>query len=207
MGEPVRVVVVEDQGLVREALVALLQLQGPAVEVVGQAGGGREGLVVIETTRPDVALLDIQMPDGDGIAAAHAISRECPATRCLLLTTFAKDAYLTRGLEAGARGYVLKDAPVGELVDAILAVAQGRLWISPAMQTRWASALRESPLTDREQQILRLAATGMTNRQIAEHLFLVEGSVKNLWTELLQKLQARNRVEAIAIARSRGVID
>ncbi|MCL5117143.1 MAG: response regulator transcription factor [Firmicutes bacterium] len=207
MAEPIRIVVIEDQALVREALVALLQLQAPAIAVVGQASGGHEGLVVIERTRPDVALVDIQMPDGDGITATDAIRQQFPATRCLLLTTFAKDAYLTRGLEAGARGYVLKDTPVKELVDAISAVAENRLWISPAMQIRWNPGLRPSLLTEREHHVLQLAATGMTNRQIADQLFLAEGSVKNLWTEMLQKLQAKNRVEAIAIARSRGLID
>lgn len=207
MDKPVRVVVIEDQALVREALVALLQFKTSEIEVVGQAAGGREGVSLVEETRPDVALLDIQMPDGDGIAAAEAIYRQYPTCRCLLLTTFAKDGYLTRGLEAGARGYVLKDAPVNELAEAILAVAQNRLWISPAMQTRWTPDLRHSILTEREHQVIELAATGMTNRQIAEQLFLAEGSVKNVWTEMLQKLQAKNRVEAIAIARARGFID
>lgn len=210
MDRPIRVVVIEDQTLVRNALAALLQLQAPLIEVAGEAANGRDGVALVGTTHPDVALLDIQMPDGDGISAAEQIRLQHPHTRTLLLTTFAKDAYLTRGLEAGAKGYVLKDTPIEQieqLVEAIQAVAQNRLWISPAMEARWTPWMKGNALSDREQEILTMAATGMTNREIATELFMAEGSVKNLWTEILQKLEAKNRVEAIAVARSRGLID
>ncbi len=207
MDSPIRVVVIEDQALVRDALAALLRMQSPLIDVVGDAANGRDGVALVGRTHPDAALLDIQMPDGDGIWAAEQIRQQYPETRTLLLTTFAKDAYLTRGLEAGAKGYVLKDTPVNQLVEAIQAVVQGRLWISPAMQARWTPWMKENALTAREQEILGMAATGMTNRAIAAALFMAEGSVKNLWTEILQKLEAKNRVEAIAVARSRGLID
>lgn len=207
MDSPIRVVVIEDQALVRDALAALLRMQSPLIDVVGDAANGRDGVALVGRIHPDVALLDIQMPDGDGIWAAEQIRKQYPDTRALLLTTFAKDAYLTRGLEAGAMGYVLKDTPVDQLVEAIQAVVQGRLWISPAMQARWTPWMKESALSAREQEILAMAATGMTNREIAAALFMAEGSIKNLWTEILQKLEAKNRVEAIAAARSRGLID
>lgn len=207
MDSPIRVVVIEDQALVRDALAALLRMQSPLIDVVGDAANGRDGVALVGRIHPDVALLDIQMPDGDGIWAAEQIRKQYPDIRALLLTTFAKDAYLTRGLEAGAKGYVLKDTPVDQLVEAIRAVVQGRLWISPAMQARWTPWMKESALSAREQEILAMAATGMTNREIAAALFMAEGSIKNLWTEILQKLEAKNRVEAIAAARSRGLID
>lgn len=207
MANPIGVVVIEDQALVRQALVALLQLHGPDIVVVGQAQSGREGIEVVARTRPAVALLDIQMADGDGISATRSITSLYPATHCLLLTTFAKDAYLMRGLDAGARGYVLKDTPVQSLVEAIRAAAEGRLWISKEMQSRWTPWSRDTMLTERELEIVALAATGMTNRDIAQALFMAEGTIKNLWTEILQKMDAKNRVEAIATARARGFVD
>jgi two-component system response regulator DesR len=204
---PIRVVVIEDQTLVREALVALLSLRPEEIRIEGQAAGGVEGLALVRRVHPDVALIDIQMEGGDGISAVQAIAAELPATRCLLLTTFAKEGYLTRGLAAGARGYVLKDTPVDELADAIRAAAENRLWISPAMQALWNPANRADLLSERDSAILSFAATGMTNREIANQMHLAEGSIKNIWTEILQKLGAKNRVEAIATARARGLVD
>jgi two-component system response regulator DesR len=203
----IRVVVIEDQTLVREALVALLTLRPEEIRVEGHASGGVEGLALVRRVQPDVALIDIQMEGGDGISAVQAIAAEQPATRCLLLTTFAKEGYLTRGLAAGARGYVLKDTPVDELADAIRAAAENRLWISPAMQALWNPSNRADLLSERDSAILSLAATGMTNREIANQMHLAEGSIKNIWTEILQKLGAKNRVEAIATARARGLVD
>lgn len=207
MTNSIRIVVIEDQALVRQALVALFELQGPDLIVVGQAPSGKEGIKLVAHTMPDVALLDIQMADGDGISATQTITQNYPKTRCLLLTTFAKDAYLMRGLDAGARGYVLKDTPIQGLVQAIRAVADGQLWISKEMQSRWTPWSKDTMLSERELEIVRLASTGMTNRDIAGALYMAEGTIKNLWTEILQKMDAKNRVEAIATARSRGFVD
>ncbi|WP_053959826.1 response regulator transcription factor [Sulfobacillus thermosulfidooxidans] len=200
-----RIMIIEDQSLVREALVALLSMQ-PAIEVLGYAASGQEGVELARTMGPDVVLLDIQMPHGDGIWATREIRRTCPGVRCLLLTTFAKDEYLRQGLAAGASGYVLKDTPTDEVVRAIEAVLQGKTWITPSMQARLADLFQEETLTERERKVLQLAQNGATNRQIAAALFLAEGSVKNLWTEIFSKLSAKNRVEAIAIAREKGII-
>lgn len=200
---PIRIVLVEDQSLVRDALAALLSLQ-PGIDVVGQAGAGSDGVRVVAATRPDVALLDVQIPDGDGLWAAHEITTSLVGVKCLLLTTFAKDEYLAEGLAAGAQGYVLKDTPVKDVVAAIEVVAAGGTWIAPAMQGRLKDLLTRERLTARERDVLRIAEGGATNREIAASLFLAEGSVKNVWTEILRKLWAKNRVEAIARARARA---
>ncbi|PSR24813.1 response regulator transcription factor [Sulfobacillus thermosulfidooxidans] len=201
----IRIMIIEDQSLVRDALVALLSLQ-PAIEVIGYAASGQEGVELVRNLKPDVVLLDIQMPRGDGIWATREIRRLCPDVRCLLLTTFAKDEYLRQGLAAGASGYVLKDTPTDEVVRAIEAVLEGKMWITPSMQARLSELFQQDALTERERKVLQLAQNGATNRQIAAALFLAEGSVKNLWTEIFSKLSAKNRVEAIAIAREKGII-
>ena len=201
----IRVIVVEDQWLVRDALVALLSLQS-SIEVVGQGASGKEGVALALDLRPDVALLDIQMADGDGIWAVNEIHRLAPSISCLLLTTFAKDDYLRQGLAAGASGYVLKDTPTQEVVQAIEKALAGHTWIAPSMQSRLPEMFRPEGLSNRERSVLKLAEKGATNREIAAQLFLAEGSVKNMWTEIFGKLSAKNRVEAIAIARDKGII-
>ncbi len=201
----IRIIVVEDQCLVRDALVALLSLQ-PSIEVVGYGSSGTEGVALASALKPDVPLVDIQMADGDGIWAIKEIHRHAPSIRCLLLTTFAKDDYLRQGLAAGASGYVLKDTPTQEVVHAIEEALAGRTWIAPSMQSRLSGMFQPDALSERERTVLKMAETGATNREIAQQLFLAEGSVKNLWTDILGKLSARNRVEALAIARDKGFI-
>jgi two-component system response regulator DesR len=202
--ERVRILLAEDQALVREALAALLSLQ-PGFTVVAQVGTGREAIEAALALRPDVALLDIEMPDGDGIEAARALHASAPDVRCLILTTFAKDDYLIRAIEAGAFGYLLKDAPAADLARAIHEVLKGNAWISPAAASRIA-ALKENAVSERERTILRLLAAGRTNREIAAELFLAEGTVKNLVSALLLKLSARNRTELVQAAREKGLI-
>ncbi|MCL5015093.1 MAG: response regulator transcription factor [Firmicutes bacterium] len=201
----IRIIVIEDQWLVRDALVALLSLQ-PSIEVIGHGASGKEGVTLAAELQPDVALLDIQMADGDGIWAVREIRRLVPSVRCLLLTTFAKDDYLRQGLEAGASGYVLKDTPTAGVVQAIEQALAGKIWIAPSMQSRLPGMFRPDALSKRERTVLKLAESGATNREIAAQLYLAEGSVKNLWTEIFGKLSAKNRVEAIAIARDKGII-
>ncbi|MDA8194279.1 MAG: response regulator transcription factor [Thermaerobacter sp.] len=201
----VSVLVVEDQELVREALAALLSLQS-SLDVVGQAASGRIGVEMAARLRPDVVLLDVQMADGDGIWATREIRQTVPACRCLLLTTFAKDSYLAEGMAAGASGYLLKDAPTREVVAAIQTVLAGGTWIAPGMTGRLGAILQAEPISERERQVLALAELGLTNREISRHLFMAEGSIKNLFSEVMRKLGARNRVEALARARERGII-
>ena len=201
----IKVILVEDQVLVREALCALLSLQ-EKIEVVGQAPSGQAGLALVGVKQPDVVLLDVQMADGNGLWATGEILRTYPNVRCLLLTTFAKDEYLSDAIAIGASGYLLKDTPIEQVVEAIETVMAGGTWIAPSMSNRLRDIMRQDKLNEREKRVLQLADSGMTNREIAQVLYLAEGSVKNLWTELLRKLEAKNRVEALATARKRGII-
>jgi two-component system response regulator DesR len=198
----IRVLIAEDQAMVRGALASLLQLEDD-IEVVAQVERGDEAVEAARRERPDVALLDIEMPGLDGIAAAGVIARELPETRSLILTTFGRPGFLRRALAAGASGFLLKDAPAAELGAAIRTVAAGGTAVDSALA---AAAIREgeSPLTPRELEVLAAASTNDTAAEIASALFLSEGTVRNYLSTAMRKLGARNRREAVDIAEEKG---
>lgn len=197
----IRVLIAEDQGMVLGALAALLELE-PDIEVVGRARDGREALEMVAKTRPDVVLTDIEMPRMTGLELAVELKRQGDPTRVVILTTFARSGYLRRALEAGAAGYLLKDAPSERLAEAVRRVHQGLRAVDPELA---AAAWDEpDPLTDRERQVLRLAGEGMSSSRISAELHLSEGTVRNYLSEAISKLGAENRVEAARIARQKG---
>jgi two-component system response regulator DesR len=197
----IRVVIAEDQSMVLGALAALLELE-PDIEVVGRARDGEEALDLVEKTRPDVVLTDIEMPRMTGLELAAELKRRGSAARIVILTTFARSGYLRRALDAGAAGYLLKDSPAERLAEAIRRVHSGLRSIDPELA---AAAWEEAdPLTDRERQVLRLAAEGHSTARIASELHLSEGTVRNYLSEAISKVGAENRVEAARIARQKG---
>ena len=195
----IRVLVAEDQAMVLGALSALLDLEDD-IEVIGHARDGHEALQLAERLRPSVVLTDIEMPRMTGLElAARLVER---GMRVIILTTFARPGYLRRALDAGVRGYLLKDAPAEELARAVREVQAGGRAISPELAAEaWYEA---DPLTDRERQVLRLAGDGVSGAAIAAELRLSEGTVCNYLSEAISKLGASNRVEAARIARQRG---
>jgi two-component system response regulator DesR len=198
----IRVLIAEDQGMVRGALAALLALE-PDLEVVAQVSSGDLVLSVARETRPDVALLDIEMPGMDGIEAAAALRRDLPDTVPLIVTTFGRPAYLRRAMEAGAAGFLVKDAPSERLANAIRRAATGERVVDPELAVA-ALADAESPFTPRERQVLEASAGGAPISEIAERLYLSEGTVRNYLSAAIGKTGARNRIEAVRIAREKG---
>jgi two-component system response regulator DesR len=198
----IRILLAEDQAMVRGALAALLSLEGD-IEIVAEVSCGDDVLPTALVALPDVALLDIEMPGGDGLSAAAALKEKLPSCRTIILTTFGRTGYLKRAMESGAAGFLLKDAPSAELASAIRRVMTGERVIDSALA---ASALSErgNPLTDRERDVLFAAAGGATIRDIATKLYLSEGTVRNYLSVAIQKLGVRNRVEAVQLAERKG---
>jgi len=198
----IRVLVAEDQAMVRGALRALLGLEAD-IAVVAEAARGDEVVAAALDARPDVALLDIEMPGLDGISAAAALRTALPECRSLILTTFGKPGYLRRAMESGTYGFLLKDAPPHELALAIRRTARGERVVDPGLA---ALALSEgaSPLTERERQVLAATDRGAGIDEIARTLFLSRGTVRNHLSSAIQKLNARNRAEAARTAESKG---
>jgi two-component system response regulator DesR len=202
MSKTIRVVIAEDQAMVLGALEALLELE-PDISVVARAANGREALDAAGRLIPDVLVTDIEMPAMTGLELAAALRTSHPAVRTIILTTFARPGYLRRALDAGARGYLLKDRPAAELADAVRRVHQGLRVVDPALATEAWSA-EPDPLTDRERQILQRAGDGRSSTEIANELRLSEGTVRNYLSEAIAKLGASNRVDAARIARAKG---
>ena len=200
----IRVLLAEDQVMIREALAALLSFEDD-IEVVAQVGRGDEVTGAASDTKPDVALLDIEMPGADGLTPAAALRRACPDIKIIILTTFGRPGYLRRAMESGASGFIVKDSPADKLVRTIRDVLAGQRVIDPDLA---AAALAEgaSPLTPREKDVLAAAAgeEGATLAQIAAALYLSEGTVRNYLSSCIQKTGARNRAEAIRVAQARG---
>ena len=183
------------------ALAALLEIEAD-LNVVGQARDGKEALKITLQRKPDVLLTDIEMPEMSGLEVAAELKQRGIATKVIILTTFARPGYLRRAMQAGASGYLLKDAPAATLADAVRRVRAGQRVIDPELATEaWTE---EDPLSDRERQVLRLAADGSTSGDIAAELRLSEGTVRNYLSEAISKLGASNRVEAARIARVKG---
>jgi len=199
---PIRVLLAEDQAMIREALAALLSFEDD-IEVVAQVGRGDEVTPAALASKPDVALLDIEMPGMDGLTAAAALSQASPGTKIVILTTFGRPGYLRRAMEAGASGFVVKDSPADRLARTIRQVLSGHRVIDPELA---AAALSEgaSPLTPRERDVLAASQDGATIAEIAAALYLSEGTVRNYLSACIQKTGARNRTEALRVAEERG---
>ncbi|RKS93052.1 two-component system response regulator DesR [Microbacterium sp. AG790] len=198
----IRIVLADDQAMLRGALAALLDLE-PDMSVVGVAGDGDEAIRLVEAVRPDVCLMDIQMPGRDGIEATLGIRAASPRTRVLIVTTFARPGYLRAALDAGAAGFVVKDASVEHLADAVRRVHAGLRVVDPVLAE---ASLFEgaNPLSERERQILRLAADGRDAPAIAAEVFLSAGTVRNNLSAAIGKLGASNRAQAVRIAQDKG---
>jgi len=198
----IRVLLAEDQAMVRGALAALLTLEGD-IEIIAEVGRGDEVLTVALATKPDVALLDIEMPGCDGITAAAALHAQLPSCRVLILTTFGRPGYLRKAMESGVVGFLLKDAPSVQLATAIRRAVAGERVVDPKLAI---AALSEgnNPLTERERDVLAAATSGASISEIAASLFLSEGTVRNYLSVAIQKLGAHNRVEAAHIAEEKG---
>jgi len=197
----IKVLIAEDQAMVLGALAALIDIE-PDLEVIAQASSGSDALKAALTLKPDVVVTDIEMPGLSGLELAMELRQRGSTARVIILTTFSRPGYLRRALDAGANGYLLKDAPSSRLADAIRRVHGGGRAVDPELA---AEAWSESdPLTDRERQVLRLAAEGQAGAEIAEQLELSEGTVRNYLSEAISKLGAKNRVEAARIARVKG---
>lgn len=197
----IRVVLAEDQAMVRGALAALLGLE-PDLEVVGEAGDGLQAWKLVAEHHPDVLLTDIEMPGLTGLDLAVRLQEAPSQTRVVILTTFGRAGYLRRALDAGVRGYLLKDAPSEQLASALRQVMRGVRVIDPQLAV--AAWGEEDPLTERERAVLRLAGEGATSAQIAERLHLSQGTVRNYLSEAIGKLGAANRIEAFRTARQKG---
>jgi two-component system, NarL family, response regulator DesR len=197
----IRVFIAEDLAMVAGALAALLGTE-PDITVVGTAHDGREALTSVRALEPDVLLTDIEMPGLSGLELAAAVKDDDTRPRVVILTTFARQGYLRRALDAGATGYLLKDAPSSRLADAIRRVHAGQRVVDDELAAgAWGEA---DPLSDRERQVLRLAGDGRSGAEIAAALHLSEGTVRNYLSEAISKTGGRNRVDAARIARDRG---
>lgn len=206
----IRILLVEDQTLMRQGLKTILNLE-PGLHVVGEAEEATKGIRLAMELRPDIILMDVQLPGVSGVEATAAICAAWPQAKVIILTTFDRDDYVFQGVQAGALGYLLKDMPADELIDTIRRVHAGEIFIQPTIASR---ALRElalpqpTPLTalsEREREVLVLLAQGVSNRDIAEKLIITEGTVKTHVSNILGKLQAENRTQAAIIARRYGL--
>jgi two-component system response regulator DesR len=202
MTTPIRVVLAEDQAMVLGALSALLELEAD-ITVVARAANGRDARDAVVRLSPNVLVTDIEMPVMTGLELAADLRASHPAVRTIILTTFARPGYLRRAMDAGARGYLLKDRPAAELADAVRRVHKGLRVVDPALAAEAWNA-EPDPLTDRERQILQRAGDGRSSTEIAVELHLSEGTVRNYLSEAIAKLGASNRVDAARIARVKG---
>jgi DNA-binding NarL/FixJ family response regulator len=219
----IRVALVDDQTLIRQGIQTLLELE-PDIEVVGAASNGQEAIAVAERLMPDVMLMDVRMPGMDGVAATRSITQRWPRIGVIILTTFDDDEYVFEGLKAGARGYLLKDVSSDEIANAVRAVARGEALIQPSIQRKVLAEFNRladsgprpaaepdqraliQPLTERELDVLRGLARGLSNREIADWLVITEGTVKNHVSNVLAKLEVRDRTQAVLKAQSLRLI-
>jgi two-component system response regulator DesR len=197
-----RILIAEDQEMVRGALISLLELEDD-LQVVAQVGRGDEVVEAARASGPDVALLDIEMPGMTGLEALEQLAAELPAVKILILTTFGRPGYLSRAMEGGAAGFVLKDAPATELASAIRRALTGERIVDPGLAAA-ALSQGQSPLTPREHEVLAASRNYTTVAELAEALYLSHGTVRNHLSSVMQKLDARNRGEAVRTAEERG---
>lgn len=208
---PIRVFLLDDHEVVRRGLADLLGLEDD-IEVVGEAGSVKEAMVRIPAARPDVAVLDVRLPDGNGVEVCRDIRDQMPTVQCLMLTSYSDDEALFDAIMAGASGYVLKDIRGNDLVEAIRQISQGRSLLDPALTQRVLERLRQGEqhdelddvLSEQERRILELIGDGLTNRQIGEQMHLAEKTVKNYVSSLLAKLGMERRTQAAAFVARRN---
>ena len=221
----IRIVLVDDQTLIRQGIQTLLELE-PDLKVVGVAGNGREAIDAVERALPDVVLMDVRMPEMDGVAATSVLTQRFPQVGVIILTTFDDDEYVFEGLKAGARGYLLKDVSSDELAEAVRAVAAGQALMQPSIARKVMAefsrraggapprgvppaaeqSVLPQPLTERELDVLRGMAAGLSNKEIADRLVITEGTVKNHVSNVLGKLDVRDRTQAVLKAQSLKLI-
>ncbi|MCS6803153.1 MAG: response regulator transcription factor [Chloroflexota bacterium] len=208
---PIRLLLADDHRMFRQGLRELLERQ-PAIEVVGEAATGPEVIAAVETLRPDIVLLDIQMPGLNGVEVAKRLAASHPEVKLIMLTMYREDQHLIESIRAGARGYLLKDADAEELMTVISRVARGESALDPSLVAGVFAAVRGEirpgggPLTERELEIVRLLAAGHDNRTIAARLYLSEKTVANRLSEIFQKLGVTNRTQAALVAIQRGLV-
>jgi two-component system NarL family response regulator len=203
--QPIRVLIAEDQSLVRRGLVAIVNMEEGAL-VIGEAADGAEAVDLWRSLKPDVVLMDLRMPETDGLDAIRLIRAEDPRAAIVILTTYDHDEDVYAGLRAGARAYLLKDVQPEELFKCIRAVHRGETYLQSKIAAKLALRVQEEALTDREVQILGLLAEGKSNKGIAQALFISESTVKTHLKSLFTKLDATSRAEAIAFAARRGLV-
>jgi two-component system, NarL family, response regulator DegU len=208
----IQILLAEDQTLMRQGLKTLLELESD-LRVVGEAENGATAVKLALQSRPDIILMDIQMPQMNGVEATAAICRAWRAAKVIILTTFDRDDYVFQGVRAGALGYLLKDSPAPKLYETIRRVYAGEVFIQPEIASRTLRAALHpdpaealEPLSEREQEVLTMLAQGVPNKEIADRLHLAEGTVKNHVTNILDKLQVHNRTQAADLARRRGLV-
>lgn len=208
MGPTISVLIVDDHPVVRDGLRGMFTAD-PRFEVLGEAGDGAEAIAAVERLRPDVVLMDLRMPRTDGVTAIKELARRGVPSRVLVLTTYDTDSDVLPAIEAGATGYLLKDAPRDELFRAVEAAARGQAVLSPAVATRLMGQMRQpasEPLSQRELEVLELIARGSTNRDAARQLFISEATVKTHLLHVYAKLGVNDRAAAVATAFSRGYL-
>lgn len=201
----IRVLVVDDHPVVRDGLTATINYQTD-MSVAGTAASGREAIELFRVHRPDVTLMDLRMPEMDGVTAIVSIRAEFPSARIIVLTTYDGDEDIYKGLRAGAAGYLLKDTPTEEVLEAIRTIHQGRKYVPPSVAIKLADRVHSTQLTEREIEVLGLIAHGNSNQAIAKALFIVEGTVKAHVTNILAKLNAGDRTQAVTEALRRGIL-
>ncbi len=217
MSELTTILIADDQSLFREGLHTLLSVQ-PEFEVIGEASNGEEVLQSVAEQLPDVVLMDLRMPGMDGVSATRILHEKYPQVKVIVLTTFDDDEDVFEGLRAGAVGYLLKDVPSSKLFEAIRAAAKGEYFLLPSITAKIVSELKRvsapaakqielvEALSGREMEVLKLVSGGMSNKEIAETLVISEGTVKNHLSNILAKLSARDRIQAVEIARRIGLL-
>lgn len=201
---PIRILVVDDHPVVRQGLVGMLE-ESPDLTVVGQARNGREALEIFRQQQPDVTLMDLRMPEMDGVVAISAICAEFHQARIVVLSTYDSDEDIYRGLRSGAKGYLLKDAEPEELLVAIRTVHNGQKYIPPDVGAKLAERMMSPQLSDRELEVLRLMAKGKSNHEIGEELYIAERTVKFHINNIFSKLGVGDRTQAVIIALERGI--
>jgi DNA-binding NarL/FixJ family response regulator len=201
----IRVLIADDHALVRRGLVAIINMEDDAT-VVGEAGDGEEAIEMWRRLRPDVVLMDLRMPKLEGVEAIRRIRTEDPDAGIIVLTTFDHDEDIYAGLRAGAKAYLLKDVQPEELFRCIRAVHAGEAYLQPKVAAKLVQRVQEEPLTEREEQILKLLAEGKSNRSIGQSLFISESTVKSHLKSLFVKLDVTSRAEAISLAARRGLV-